>query len=270
MVKTFKDEHTCSKKWQARAFTARYIAEKYVEKIRADEKMSIKGLGELIQQEWNMRIHRQKLWRARKIALNTIYGDEIAQYRKLWDYAAELRRSNPGSTFFIEIAEDGMFQKCYFSFDACKRGFLSACRPIIFINGCHLKTQFGGILLTAIGMDSNDCIYPVAFAVVQIENTESWRLFLSSLKEDLGIVNTSPWTLMSAKQKGLIKAVRELFPDSEHRYCVRHIWHNFNKLFKGDILKNQLWRCARSTTHGQWRENMNRMLVLNKEAHDWL
>lgn len=93
---------------------------------------------------------------------------------------------------------------------------------------------------------------------------------MSSLKEDLGIVNTSPWTVMSDKQKELIKAVRELFPDSRHRYCVRHIWQNFNKLFKGDILKNQLWRCARSTTHGQWRENMNRMLILNKRAHDWL
>ena len=148
-----------------------------------------------------MRIHRQKLWRAKKIALNTIYGDEIAQYRKLWDYAAELRRSNPGSAFFIEVGNDGIFRKCYFSFDACKRGFLSACRPVIFVDGCHLKTQFGGILLTAIGMDPNDCIYPVAFAVVQIENTESWRWFLSSLKEDLGIVNSSPWTVMSDKQK---------------------------------------------------------------------
>ena len=105
------------------------------------------------------------------------------------------------SSFFLKIDDHGQFNKCYFSFDACKRGFLSGCRPVIFLDGCHLKTQFGGVLLTAIGMDPNDCIYPVAFAVVQIENTEGWKWFLSALKEDLGIMNTSPWTIMSDKQK---------------------------------------------------------------------
>ena len=45
---------------------------------------------------------------------------------------------------------------------------------------------------------------------------------------------------------------------------------NFTKNFKGEVLKNDLWRSARSTTHGQFRENMDRMLVLSKEAHDWL
>jgi hypothetical protein len=88
-----------------------------------------------------------------------------------------------------------------FSFDACKRGFLAGCRPIIFIDGCHLKTKFGGILLTAIGIDPNDCIFPVAFAIVEVENTSSWKWFLTALKQDLGIINTAPWTIMSDKQK---------------------------------------------------------------------
>ena len=70
--------------------------------------------------------------------------------------------------------------------------------------------------------------------------------------------------------QGLIKAVRDLFSGSEHRFCARHMWQNFAKNFKGDVLKNQLWRCARSTTVAQWRENMDIMLVLNKDAHDWL
>ncbi|KAM3190289.1 hypothetical protein ACQJBY_068460 [Aegilops geniculata] len=201
MIKTFKDEHNCSKKWQVRAFTSRYIAHKFVDKLRANEKMTLKGFGELVQKDWNMKVKRGKLGRARKIAFNIIYGDEIAQYNLLWDYAHEFRRSNPGSTFFLELADDGEFKKCYFSLDACKRGFLSACRPVIFLDGCHLKTQFKGILLTAIGMDLNDCIFPVAFAIVDIENTKSWRWFLTALKQDLHIVDTSLRTIMSDKQK---------------------------------------------------------------------
>jgi hypothetical protein len=70
--------------------------------------------------------------------------------------------------------------------------------------------------------------------------------------------------------QGLIKAVRELFPDSGHRFCVRHLWQNFNKNFKGEVLKNQLWKCARSSTTSKWQENMDEMLVLSKTAHDWL
>ena len=28
-----------------------------------------------------------------------------------------------------------------------------------------------------------------------------------------------------------------MFPDSEHRFCVRHLYANFNEKFKGEILK---------------------------------
>ena len=61
-----------------------------------------------------------------------------------------------------------------------------------------------------------------------------------------------------------------MFPDSSHRFCVRHLWQNFNKKFKGEVLKNQLWKCARSSTPAKWQENMDAMLVLSKTAHDWL
>ena len=87
------------------------------------------------------------------------------------------------------------------SLDACKRGFMQACRHVICLDGCHLKTKYGGILLTAVGVDQNDCIYPISFAVVEVVNTEIWKWFLSTLKRDLVIINTKPWTIMSDKQK---------------------------------------------------------------------
>jgi hypothetical protein len=117
----------------------------------------------------------------------------------LWQYAVELRRTNPGSTFFLNLDSESRFNKCYWSLDAIKRGFLEGCRPVICLDGCHLKTKFGGQLLAAVGMDPNDCIYPVAFSIVEVEDTANWRWFLETLKKDLGIHNTSAWTIMSDK-----------------------------------------------------------------------
>ncbi|KAK8690434.1 hypothetical protein V6N13_073967 [Hibiscus sabdariffa] len=53
-------------------------------------------------------------------------------------------------------------------------GFKAGCRPIISIDGCFLKGHFRGYLLAAVGIDANDCIYPLAYAVVESENTSSW------------------------------------------------------------------------------------------------
>jgi hypothetical protein len=174
-----------------RAFSARYIGNHYIEEIRANEKMTLKGLGQLVQKYWKMTPKRGKLGRVRKFAFDIIYGDEVAQYNQLWDFGQELRRSNQGSTLFLLLDDAGHFKRCYFSFDACKRGFLAGCRPIIFLDGSHLKTKFGGILLTAIGMDPNDCIFPVAFSIVEVENTSSWKWFLTALKQDLGSQHSS-------------------------------------------------------------------------------
>jgi len=86
-------------------------------------------------------------------------------------------------------------------------------------------------MLTAVGIDPNDCIYPIAYGVVEVECLESWRWFLQTLKEDLGIQNTYPWTIMTDKQKGPIKAVAEVFQESKHRFCVRHLYSNFQHHF---------------------------------------
>ena len=62
----------------------------------------------------------------------------------------------------------------------------------------------------------------------------------------------------------------EVFLESEHRFCVRHMYSNFQQHFKGEDLKNQLWACARSSTIVQWIKSMEKLRVLDEKAYKWV
>lgn len=51
-------------------------------------------------------------------------------------------------------------------------------------------------------------MFPLAYGVVEGENTDSWRWFLDLLREDLEIGDESEYSIISDRQKGLEIAVR--------------------------------------------------------------
>ncbi|KAM0886359.1 hypothetical protein ACQ4PT_029736 [Festuca glaucescens] len=278
VVKGYEGKHTCESVWKLKTLTAPFLTQKFLDEFRDNMKMDLQTFANKVQREYNMCPDRWKLGRARKDALTIIHGDEAAQFNQLWDYGQELRRSNPGSKFFLTCNKVKVGDKTedhlatlYWSYDALKRGFLRGCRPLICVDGCHIKTRYKGQLLTVVGIDPNDCIYPITFGLVEVECTSSWEWFLTTLRDDLNITNTSPWTIISDKQKGLIKAVTKVFPDAEHRFCVRHLYQNFQKAgHKGEVLKNNLWAIARSTCVPKWQHNMDKMKAASQQAYEWV
>ena len=59
-----------------------------------------------------------------------------------------------------------IFQRIYVCLDACKQGFLEACRPLVGVDGCHVKGPHTGQLLSAVGAYSNNCMFPITYSIV--------------------------------------------------------------------------------------------------------
>ncbi|KAL0307395.1 UNVERIFIED_CONTAM: hypothetical protein Scaly_2984700 [Sesamum calycinum] len=196
-------------------------------------------------------------------------GRSSAQYALLWDYADEVKRSNPGSTVILGTNQN-LFDRFYVCLHALRMNFLAGCRPVICVDGCHLKGPHGGVLLAAVGIDPNNNFFPICYAVVMRENREIWEWFLTLLKMDLHIENDCNYTFMSDKQKGLVGALQELFPNAEHRFCVRHLHSNFKSNgFRGLAFKNGLWKAARATTVNQFNERIKELKDLDEGAYAW-
>ena len=112
-------------------------------------------------------------YRARKKGQANIVGEYEEQYSLLPRYAAEIRRCNSGNTVKLQL-NDHVFERLYICFEALRKGFLAGCRPFISLDGCFLKGPFGGQLLVAVGRDGNNQMFPIAWAVVEVEKTDTW------------------------------------------------------------------------------------------------
>lgn len=158
-----------------------------------------------MKEEYGIHLDDTKIYRALKMARKAVEGSEKEQYAKLWDYAQELRRSNPGTTVAMDTipitGSDPQFQRIYICLAACKRGFKAGCRPLIGLDGCFRKGYFGGQLLSAVGQDANNHIFVIAYAIVDVENKDNWLWFLRLLHEDLGDYRQHGWNFISDMQK---------------------------------------------------------------------
>ena len=118
-----------------------------------------------------------KLKRAKAIVMQKELDATKGQYQLLYRYQLELLRSNPGSIVIVKKElqlEPPVFQRMYICLDACKKGFMAGCRKMLGLDGCFFKGATNGELLCAIGRDANSQMYPIAWAVVEKENNESW------------------------------------------------------------------------------------------------
>ncbi|KAL6129303.1 hypothetical protein ACLB2K_072655 [Fragaria x ananassa] len=248
------------------------VAEEVKERLLVDEDWSRKGIHNHIEDTYNIDIPMQTITRGKRAARKIIEGHYIEQYNKLAAYRKELLRSNPGSTVEIMTELDGpvrRFKRMYICFQACKEGWMKGCMPLIGLDGCHIKGHHPGQLLTVIGIDANNEIFLIAYAMVERESEGTYIWFLEYLQQDVKIERDSSYVFMTDKQKRLDNALKVLFPNSEHRHCVRHLHNNFKQKHPGEVLKQLMWNASRSTTVTWFNKHIDEMKMVKDKAVDW-
>lgn len=201
---SFTDDHTCHRRAKNRQAKTEWLAKKFVPMLRHTPEMKPNGLIVEALDKWGVKLSKYQAYRAKVRAIEMIQGAQREQYAHLREYADELRRSNPNSTVIIKCGMSDIgpvFERIYVCLEACKAAFANTCRPLIGLDACFLKGEYGGQLIAAVGKDGNNQMIPIAYAVVEAETKDSWQWFLDLLLEDLNNVQHKQYAFISDQQK---------------------------------------------------------------------
>lgn len=153
-----------------------------------------------IKREHNMIVTLGQCRRARSNLIAKRKATHESHFARLWDYQEEVRTSNPGTRMEIETIPGSMrFFRLYVCFAALKDAWKDSCRPIIGLDASFMKWDIKGQMLAAVGRDGDNRIFPIAWAVVEVEDIPNWLWFVQLLKKDLDLKDGDDITIVSDK-----------------------------------------------------------------------
>ncbi|KAK1651020.1 hypothetical protein QYE76_068825 [Lolium multiflorum] len=247
--------HTCvltSMLKDHRNLTSTLLARLFYKEIVENTAMGVKAIQRRVHLQYKYEIEYGKAWRAKQTALENRFGTFYDAYDGVVRLLQTLKDRNPGTHVDIqdfvipEFPNVRVLHRVFFAFSICIEAFMH-CRPVMCVDGTFLTGRYKGQILTAIGVDGNNRIVPLAFAFVESENTASWLWFFRQLKKS--IVKDRPNVcVLHDRHAGIlaaIKTLKEAGPDEEtswqdmqSRWCMRHLGANFFSQFGSKSLMN--------------------------------
>ncbi|XP_021725293.1 uncharacterized protein LOC110692565 [Chenopodium quinoa] len=241
--------------------------------VRKDPSLKVEFIQELISKQFHFDVPYRRAWYAKGKAIADIYGDWESSYGRLPHFMQALQQSNPGTcvVWKYKALVDGVyynnmevFERVFWAFGPCIDSF-KHCMSVICIDGTHLYGKYKGTLLVATSVDANFQVFPLAFALVEGENTSSWSWFLGCIR--VHVTQRDGLCVISDRHPGIIAAMTDpnvgfTEPRAYHRFCVRHIASNL----KTHVRRNDMRDMFKATAYQRQERKLHGDLCFISEA----
>ncbi|KAK2649679.1 hypothetical protein Ddye_017168 [Dipteronia dyeriana] len=270
-VKTYNNEHICHRIYKSQEARSKWIASKFEVLVKNNPSIQCGVISDLLRDQFNVSVDSQRLYKAKKRALEVLLKDHTECFSHLRGYVVMVQQCNPGLAAYIHLQTDtNIFQRFFVCFKAQKKGFIEGCRPFIGIDGCHLKGPYGGVILSAVALDANSRLYPLAYCICEGETLLSWSWFLRQLRCFLKYPEDRPICFMSDRQKGVIGALKMYWPKASVRFCARHIYANFSTKYSGQKMRKLFWKASKTGDNHEFKKCIQDIDSINSQAMTYL
>ena len=90
-------------------------------------------------------------------------------------YSHVLTTTNEGTVTHLEQDGDGNFLYYFVALGSSIKGFMQHIRPVITVDGTHLKGIYRGSIFVAICLNGNNQLYPLPIGIMDSENNDAWE-----------------------------------------------------------------------------------------------
>ncbi|XP_074346177.1 uncharacterized protein LOC141684944 [Apium graveolens] len=248
--------------------------------IAADLSVSEKVLEATSMSHFGYRPSRRKIRHAREMTKKAIFKSYEESYEYLPKFMNPLLSFNHGTVvdwYFKEhdlgepIAGVVAFKRVFWELKPCIDAFPHYI-PVLLIDGTHLYDKYGGVLLTATGVDGFNHLHPVAFVVVEGENKASWSWFMEMVKKKVVLQRRDVCVILD-RHKGIISVMNSpelgwCEPLSHHQFCSKHLAANFEKEFK-KVLKDSIVPLCSQLTGPKFSRHWNALVAVEPRVEEW-
>lgn len=119
------------------------------------------------------------------------------------------------------------------------------------------------------GIDANDSLIPLAFAIVEKEDFRNWHWFLKLVIQH--VVKGREVCIISDRHQGILKtfASETGWTNVHHRFCLRHMRANFLDKHKGGEMKRLFWVAGCSPQDRKFKKVLEQIQLLDRETTRW-
>ncbi|XP_022876785.1 uncharacterized protein LOC111394990 [Olea europaea var. sylvestris] len=153
VIRKFSNVHTCSINFRSnehRHATNSIIAKHIVGKLdNPNRSYDPSTIARDIERELGVQISYSKARRGKVVALHMLHGIPEDSFQRLSSYYHVLGENNPRTVTHIELDSRNRFHYFFLTFGASIRGYMQYLRPVVCIDGSHLKGPYKDTLLLA-------------------------------------------------------------------------------------------------------------------------